>query len=468
MADNDKDLKLKVEKNDENNPEYREYHVKKAVICKIAVFFVMLFTGTIFSLILPLRPTVSESEKRVLTDFPGFTFQSFADGTYFAGIDTWFSDTFPMRDKFTLCNEKIKRLYGFRKSMIHGEVVAGDEIPEYDYPDSTSQKDEEQTESIRDEEQTDNSDYIEEETTEAAEPAQQGEKFGSVYVLEDSAYAYYSFLKDNSDRYTELVNSLSKMLEGQSDLYNMIVPTSIDIVLDGNIRRGLTSSDQYAAIMYMQSRMNSSVKKVNVYSALKARKDEYIYFRTDHHWTALGAYYAYCEFVKSMGLEPNTLDSYECINMGQFNGSFCSQTGAASLKNNPDNVVAYKPISTNSMKFLKKGAMINYNIITDVSDWNKSSKYSAFIGGDNAYSQIHNPERTDGSSCVVIKESFGNAFVPFIADHFQDIYVIDYRYYSGTISDLVKEKDIGTVLLLNNVAATSTDARINELKKVCR
>lgn len=459
MADNDKDLKLKVEKNDENNPEYREYHVKKAVICKIAVFFVMLFTGTIFSLILPLRPTVSESEKRVLTDFPGFTFQSFADGTYFAGIDTWFSDTFPMRDKFTLCNEKIKRLYGFRKSMIHGEVVAGDEIPEYDYPDSTSQKDEEQT---------DNSDYIEEETTEAAEPAQQGEKFGSVYVLEDSAYAYYSFLKDNSDRYTELVNSLSKMLEGQSDLYNMIVPTSIDIVLDGNIRRGLTSSDQYAAIMYMQSRMNSSVKKVNVYSALKARKDEYIYFRTDHHWTALGAYYAYCEFVKSMGLEPNTLDSYECINMGQFNGSFCSQTGVASLKNNPDNVVAYKPISTNSMKFLKKGAMINYNIITDVSDWNKSSKYSAFIGGDNPYSQIHNPERTDGSSCVVIKESFGNAFVPFIADHFQDIYVIDYRYYSGTISDLVKEKDIGTVLLLNNVAATSTDARINELKKVCR
>ncbi len=459
MADNDKDLKLKVEKNDENNPEYREYHVKKAVICKIAVFFVMLFTGTIFSLILPLRPTVSESEKRVLTDFPEFTFQSFADGTYFAGIDTWFSDTFPMRDKFTLCNEKIKRLYGFRKSMIHGEVVAGDEIPEYDYPDSTSQKDEEQT---------DNSDYIEEETTEAAEPAQQGEKFGSVYLLEDSAYAYYSFLKDNSDRYTELVNSLSKMLEGQSDLYNMIVPTSIDIVLDGNIRRGLTSSDQYAAIMYMQSRMNSSVKKVNVYSALKARKDEYIYFRTDHHWTALGAYYAYCEFVKSMGLEPNTLDSYECINMGQFNGSFCSQTGAASLKNNPDNVVAYKPISTNSMKFLKKGAMINYNIITDVSDWNKSSKYSAFIGGDNPYSQIHNPERTDGSSCVVIKESFGNAFVPFIADHFQDIYVIDYRYYSGTISDLVKEKDIGTVLLLNNVAATSTDARINELKKVCR
>lgn len=459
MADNDKDLKLKAEKNDENNPEYREYHVKKAVICKIAVFFVMLFTGAIFSLILPLRPTVSESEKRVLTDFPEFTFQSFADGTYFAGIDTWFSDTFPMRDKFTLCNEKIKRLYGFRKSMIHGEVVAGDEIPEYDYPDSTSQKDEEQT---------DNSDYIEEEMTEAAEPAQQGEKFGSVYVLEDSAYAYYSFLKDNSDRYTELVNSLSKMLEGQSDLYNMIVPTSIDIVLDGNIRRGLTSSDQYAAIMYMQSRMNSSVKKVNVYSALKARKDEYIYFRTDHHWTALGAYYAYCEFVKSMGLEPNTLDSYECINMGQFNGSFCSQTGAASLKNNPDNVVAYKPISTNSMKFLKKGAMINYNIITDVSDWNKSSKYSAFIGGDNPYSQIHNPERTDGSSCVVIKESFGNAFVPFIADHFQDIYVIDYRYYSGTISDLVKEKDIGTVLLLNNVAATSTDARINELKKVCR
>ena len=70
--------------------------------------------------------------------------------------------------------------------------------------------------------------------------------------------------------------------------------------------------------------------------------------------------------------------------------------------------------------------MINYNIITDVSDWNKSSKYSAFIGGDNPYSQIHNPERTDGSSCVVIKESFGNAFVPFYSRPFSGY--IRYRF----------------------------------------
>jgi len=80
-----------------------------------------------------------------------------------------------------------------------------------------------------------------------------------------------------------------------------------------------------------------------------------------------------------------------------------------------------------------------WNIINDVSDYAPGVKYSCFIGGDNPFSWINNPDITDGSSCVVIKESYGNAFVPFLVDHYQMVYVVDYRYYEDNLIDFVKE-----------------------------
>ncbi|MDY4742324.1 MAG: DHHW family protein, partial [Lachnospira sp.] len=111
---------------------------------------------------------------------------------------------------------------------------------------------------------------------------------------------------------------------------------------------------------------------------------------------------------------------------------------------------------------------IDYNIVTDVSGWNTTSKYSAFIGGDNAYTEINNPAIMDGSSVLVIKESFGNAFVPFLVENFQNVYVIDYRYYDGTVSELVDKYNIENVVFVNNISITSTQGRVQELKNICK
>ena len=111
---------------------------------------------------------------------------------------------------------------------------------------------------------------------------------------------------------------------------------------------------------------------------------------------------------------------------------------------------------------------VDYNIITDVSKWNKTSKYSTFIGGDNAYTEINNPDVTDGSSVLVIKESFGNAMIPFLVENFENVYVVDYRYFNGTITELVDNKGIENVVFVNNIAITSTRDRIDELKKISK
>lgn len=97
---------------------------------KAGVFFCVLLCGMVFSLILPLRPEKSMQEKRKLTEFPDFSVESLLNGTYFRGIDDWFSDTFPLRDGFLDLNQAIRSFYGIHTVEITGEVEQGDDIPD--------------------------------------------------------------------------------------------------------------------------------------------------------------------------------------------------------------------------------------------------------------------------------------------------------------------------------------------------
>lgn len=100
---------------------------------KAALFFLALFAFGVFSMLLPLRPTHSEWEKRDLTPFPEFSTQDLWSGEYTKGIDTWFADTFPLRDAFFQLNSWVKSLYGIRTVEVVGEVQTGDEIPDAPY-----------------------------------------------------------------------------------------------------------------------------------------------------------------------------------------------------------------------------------------------------------------------------------------------------------------------------------------------
>ncbi|MGI6265442.1 MAG: DHHW family protein, partial [Acutalibacteraceae bacterium] len=105
-------------------------------------------------------------------------------------------------------------------------------------------------------------------------------------------------------------------------------------------------------------------------------------------------------------------------------------------------------------------------VVMDGSSYGESTKYSVFIGGDNPYSVIQNPALNDGSSCVVVKESYGNAFVPFLVDHYQTVHVVDYRYYEGNLEQLVEGNGITDVIFVNNIMATSTSSRIDDMAAV--
>ncbi len=199
--------------------------------------------------------------------------------------------------------------------------------------------------------------------------------------------------------------------------------------------------------------MMNGVKTVDIFDTLKAHKDEYIFFRTDHHWTADGAYYAYEDFCKTKGITAIPRDKRKTDTFKGFLGSFYSTLQNSDMKNNPDTIYAYEPIGTNDMTYWNEdGSEQKWNVIMDVNGWDKGTMYSTFVGGDTPMAVIENPNVTDGSSCVVMKESYGNAFIPFLVDHYSKIYIIDYRYSQVNILDFVKSKKVNDFICINNIS----------------
>lgn len=428
-------------------------------------FFVLLFAGATVALYLPLRPNYSEAEKRELTKFPEFSIEALFDGSYFNGISTWYSDTFPFREMFINANSKIKSFYGIGDSISGFADRVGDEIPIV--PEVTTGN---QTEIPTGEIPT-QPPVTEPPVTEAPDDKNDDalvQKLSNIIIVDNAAYEYYSFIRSTADNYAATVSRAANALNGTSRVFCMVIPTSIDITLDDGIRKNVSTSNQNDAINYIYSVISPAATKVKLYDVLREHRDEYIYFRTDHHWTALGAYYAYNEYAVAAGLTSAPLSDFEERQFDNFVGAFYNDSGKdPALEKEPDTVYAYKPIGNIKLEYTdKKGNKANWPIIADVSGWNRGTKYSTFIGGDQPYTHIVNSDITDGSSCLVIKESFGNAMVPFLTLNYSEVHVIDYRYWDGNVVEFAKENGIDDVIFLNNISATRNKSLMNSLSTI--
>ena len=295
------------------------------------------------------------------------------------------------------------------------------------------------------------------------------ERYDAVYRVGDTGYEMYTYVESTAKKYADNINAIADAVEGTATVYMLPAPLSSGITLPDALYGKDIFSDQKAAEDSIIGFMNDNVVSVPLNKAMMAHRGEYIYFRTDHHWTATGAYYAYAEFCKAAGKTPTPLESYETEEFPGFLGTFYRDTNESShLGDNPDTVVAYHPLSTDATLDYtdKNGQVIRWPIIYDQSSAPASYKYGTFVGGDQPYTIIKNPALTDGSSCVVVKESFGNAFVPFLVDHYETVHVIDYRYWEGSVSDFVKTNGVDDVLFVNNLSAIRSSVLVGYLHDI--
>lgn len=265
------------------------------------------------------------------------------------------------------------------------------------------------------------------------------------YLLEDIAQADENQLAKN----LEAMKSFRKKYPGKS-FYMLLVPNAANVLSD-ELPSFAVTENQSEQFQEIQAQLGEDFTWVDVQKILKKHKDKFIYYHTDHHWTTLGAYYAYEELAKTMGLDTSKspeLKPYAVT--GDFNGTLSAVSGyesgfkepiyiysAEKVKDNPEVVVNY-------VEEQKKTASLY-----DSSKLKERDKYAVFLGGNYPIISI----KTAGESkerLLLIKDSYANCLIPFLLPYYREIIVIDPRYYSGDINKVMKENRIGSVLFLYN------------------
>lgn len=431
-------------------------------------FFLVLAVLTVVSFIIPLRPTQSYSEKRNLAEFPEFSWEALSSGSYFDDITTWFSDTFPGRESWLTVSSAVSELHGYSEITIHGDIplsgttvqtpVETTEAPT-EIPTQTAEPTEEPVPET----------MVLQETTPPTTPVEEwggvdaGEDaevyLGSTIQVGDTAFTYFGFSEYTSNRFIKLINNFADvMAESDVNIIFAPAPTAVGVMVENEYMEKLGCEPQDEALDYLRAGISDRILTVDTVRNLIPHNDEYLFFRTDHHWTALAAYYTYELVMEALGQEPAPLDSFEEWDQGEFQGSLyykCNQ----SSKLRSDNVMAYIPqgdIST--MIYDSQGYGFEWTLLTDMTRSNVGSKYMTFIAGDHALTVITNNDLPDAPNCVVIKESFGNCFVPFLTQNYHTVYVVDYReYYKLRMSQFVEQYDIQDVIILPNLGATQSE-----------
>lgn len=198
--------------------------------------------------------------------------------------------------------------------------------------------------------------------------------------------------------------------------------------------------------------MDSSVTTVDCMGLMDEHRDEYLFYRTDHHWTSLGAYYASAAYCQANGLTPWSLDSYDTVIRTGYTGSLYMYGGhPAELQRNPDYSVARFPHVGYAMAYYRDGVSYNGQAVNgSVSDY-----AGMFLCGDQPLTVITSDNK-NGKTLLVFKESYGNAFVPYMIDYYERVVVVDIREDVGSVANIISQYGVTDALIINNCQAATS------------
>ncbi len=424
--------------------EKRIYKNLFAVLSAMFFVIVLAFFGVIS--FLDVDATVSESENRKLAVKPEFSFSALFSGTYTQDYENYYSDTFPLREDFMSFSDKVTSFltrFGGKEDNV---------IINYDKHDSdfVGEGVELTTKTGETEKET-----KQPEKTTKKKPVDDGTVKGSILVSGKRAVEIFTGSSKMSKSYADLVNKTASSMPSNVKFYNMLVPTAAEFYSGDTYSSGVHSQKKIIKSSYSQ--MNKNIEKIDVYSRLEKETDKYIYFRTDHHWTARGAYLGYLAFCEVSGNEPVNIDELETGKIEDFVGSLYKASSADVLKKNPDYVEYFKTRVDVDAQVYSDSRMENgQKVFVVARAVNSDNKYLAFIGGDQPLEKIVTSNK-NGKKIIVIKESYGNALVPFLCDNYEEVYVVDPRKTNFDLSSFVANQSIDEVLMINYTFAMSNE-----------
>lgn len=253
------------------------------------------------------------------------------------------------------------------------------------------------------------------------------------------------------NKFNEYTNKL-----GECKTSVLIAPTSA-FALKDKLPTFSQDFNQSEKIDLLKSKLKGC-SFVDIRETISMHKDEYIYFKTDHHWTSKGAYLAYLEWRKDSSIKANNFD-VETVS-DRFRGSLYSKV---LYKDSAyDKIELYKPKNKVSYEVLYNFNKKKSTSMFDYSKLNEKDKYLVYFGGNYPELKITTTNKNK-KNILIIKDSYANSFIPFIVNDYKNICVLDLRYTKFNIKQYIKENNISEILFLYNLSSFSSDKNICKL-----
>ena len=356
----------------------------------------LAFIGAFFILNLVLPDSqFSEQENRYLQMRPEFSFKSLFSGDYTSKFETYTTDQFTFRDEWITLKAASELALGKQENNDVHLCENGTLIEGFKRPENS--------------------------------------------VL-DSNMSALNTLVGNTDAKVYFA-----LIPDKSDLYASLLP------------KNAPNDSEKEVIDYCYGQSNAT--NVDMYSALSAHKDEYIFYRTDHHWTSLGAYYGLSALAESMGLPCPALDSYtdRHVVSEEFYGTTWSSSGFSWV--DPDTMETF----VNAPEGLKvtsypQGSPVEGKLYV-FSFLEKKDIYSMFMGG-NCPMHVIETGNEDKPSLLILRDSYTDSLIPFLLDDFSEIHVLDLRYYRASLKAYIEQNDFDNVLVCYSVSNFCSDSNI--------
>lgn len=504
---------------------------RKPYVLIIVSFFLPLLIIASLYFILPSE-AISLTEKRELQQLPELRFDDLVSGVYAESWDAYYRDQLPAREFFIRAdqavNQQLNTLFGLNELQLVNRPGAGADLgegenlgtdgkeivtfpttkPSVSEPSTTSSNDEAAASSSTEESTTSGSETdstteslaTSENTSETsnavATPTPQPQpsesetaattettvppttsstqeeevpvsQTGGILVLSDRAVEIFYSSQTIIDSYLNLIDTVERESAG-ARVFSLIAPTASEFYAPSAYRQG--SSNQKDVIANIYAAMPDAVRTVDAYSKIAPHQSEYLYFRTDHHWTGLGAYYAYTAMAEAAGFEALSLSEMQHGSIeGDFLGTLYAWTNqAANLAKHPDFVEYWMPpVTAEGYAFTDASMTAGYAIDLIKPAITNPNKYLAFTEGDHGLARF-DTSAENGRSIMVIKESYGNAMVPYLAAHYEQVYVFDPRKAEIDFNSFVSSNGIDDILVVNYSIAIGNQGWKDALMKSLR
>lgn len=269
---------------------------------------------------------------------------------------------------------------------------------------------------------------------------------GAVLVCGDYSLEYFLPSAEGSSSYADIVNAFAEKYPNINTT-SLLVPKSCTFNSPAGYTDPYERTQQFIDATY--GMMNDSVKKADCLGVMTEHRGEYMFYRTDHHWTSLGAYYGSVAYCNANGIEPYALDTYETVTKTGFMGTLYGWAGSPScLEANPDYTVGHFPHVGYSMTYKSEGNWYNGTAINA----NNKSYAGMFICGDQPLT-VFTTANKNGKTLIIFKESYGNGFVPYMLDYYEQVVVVDIRKDTASVASIIEKYNVTDALIINNCQA---------------